>query len=325
MCGSNIVGDKEKSLIAARNAKFREASKSPFGEDDEIGMLNLMSAESMRRIMSEIDGGKVFDLATDYFMGMPAFTMFGDPPYQIWMSHTPQGTINEDPAHIGREANELISYSADCFSMYIHCGTHIDALNHIGYHGKVWNQFSAHDHLGSRHWQVCGADKHPPLVARGVLLDVAGLHGTSVLPASYGIGAKDLSDALRKQKTEIQTGDVVVVRTGRMTLWPDANAYVPDMPGLNREGAEFLAKAGAIMIGADTMSVEQFPGTDPENWVVVHSYLLGEAGVMMLENAVLEELAAEKQYEFAFVAAGLKLGGATGSPVRPMAFPLRHQ
>ena len=134
-----------------------------------------------------------------------------------------------------------------------------------------------------------------------------------------------MADTLRKQGTELQAGDVVVVRTGRMTLWPDPEAFIPNMPGINREGAEFLAKAGAIMIGADTMSVEQFPGADPDNWVVVHSYLLCEAGVMMLENAVLEELAAEKVYEFAFVAAGLKLGGATGSPVRPMAFPLRHQ
>ena len=324
MCGSDIVGNEQKELIAARNAKFREASKSPFGSKDEIGMLNLMTGQSMRRVMSEIDGGKVFDLATDYFMGMPAFTVFGDPSYQIWMSHTPQGTINEDPGRIGREQNDLISYSGDCFSMYIHCGTHIDALNHIGYHGRVWNQFSAVDHLGSRHWHVNGADKHPPIVARGVLIDVAGMHGSSVLPPSYGIGAKDLSEALRKQGTHLQTGDVVVVRTGRMTLWPDADAYIPNMPGLNREGAEFLAKAGAIMIGADTMSVEQFPGVDPENWVVVHSYLLAEAGVMMLENAVLEELAAEKLYEFAFVAAGLKLGGATGSPVRPMAFTLRR-
>src|SRR5262249_51739860 len=176
---------------------------------------------------------------------------------------------------------------------------------------------------GSGAWDVCGAEKFPPIIARGVLLDVAGLHGVDMLPNSHGIGADDITGCLKHQQTELRPGDVVLVRTGRMRAWPDPKRYMPNAPGLNREGASYLAHAGAVMIGSDTLSLEQIPSADPENWLVVHTYLLVEAGVAMMEIADLEALAADKLYEFAFFGACLKLRGATGSPMRPVAMPLR--
>src|SRR2546422_11534865 len=77
-----------------------------------------------------------------------------------------------------------------------------------------------------RHWRVCGSDKFPPIIARGVLLDIAALRGVDVLPASYGIGAQDLQDAARRQQVALEPGDVVLVRTGRMRCWPDHDAYL---------------------------------------------------------------------------------------------------
>ena len=79
----------------------------------------------------------------------------------------------------------------------------------------------------------------------------------------------------------------------------------------------------AIMIGADNHSLEQAPSADPENWQVVHSYMLCEAGVPILEIANLEELAEDKVYEFAFMSACIRLRGATGAPMRPIAMRLR--
>lgn len=322
MCSPNVVDEAQRSRIAALGARFREATTSPFGSQDEIGMLNLITPESRRAVMSSADWGKVFDLAVDYFVGMPSWTRLGDPGYQIWMTHTPGGSVIDDAVHVGREQEELVSYSGDAISMYTHCGTHIDTLCHFGYHGRIFNGYTAAEHLGSRHWDVAGADTHPPVVARGVLLDVAGLHGVEVLPDSYGIGQDDLARCLREQQVDLRPGDVALVRTGRMQAWPDPAAYSENPPGLNREGAEFLSRAGAIMIGADTLAVEQGPSADPENWNVVHTYLLAEAGVTMLEVANLEELAAEKLYECAFVGTCLRLRGATGAPMRPVAMPL---
>ena len=321
---SNQNGDAH-SQIAARSACFREASVSPFGPQDEIGMLNLMSADSRRRVFELADGGAVYDLAVDYFIGMPSWTKTGEASFQIWLTACPHGHIIDDPVGVGRAQNELVSRSGDSMLMFTHTGTHIDTLNHFGYHGTIWNRFTERDHLGSRHWLVGGADKHPPIVARGVMLDIAALKGVDMLPDSYGIGASDLRDALRRQRVELMVGDVVLVRTGRMRVWPDPELFMPREPGLNREGAEFLARSGAILIGADNLGLEQLPGADPDNWQVVHTYLLAEAGVPIMEIVNLEELSAERVYEFLFVGACLKIRGATGSPIRPIALPFRRR
>jgi len=323
MCGPLLLNNEDKKKIAAFSASFRQVSRSPFGEHDEIGMLNLMTPDSVQRILSEADNSRVFDLAVDYFIHMPCFTGGGDLPFQQWMSHTPSGTIIDDPLGVGPSQNELVGYSGDCIAMYTHCGTHIDTLNHFGYRGQIWNGFSEKENLGNRHWSVAGADKYPPIIARGILIDVAGLHGVTMLPESYGIGEKDLRDALERQGTQIRVGDVVMIRTGRMTLWPDPS-YVVNEPGINREGAEFLAKAGAILIGSDNLGVEQMPAADPDNWEVVHTYLFAEAGIPILEVANLEELARDSVYEFAFIGACLRIRGATGSPIRPIALPLKR-
>jgi kynurenine formamidase len=324
MCGPAIVTDSLKDKIAAYGAKFRQVSRSPFGEDDEIGMLNLISPESMRAVMSQVDGAKVFDLGVDLFIEMPAWTsLTGDPPFQIWMSHTPSGQVANDTVGVGREQNELVAYSGDCMSMYTHCGTHLDTLNHFGYRGELWNGFTVREHLGSRHWTVCGADKQPPIIARGVLFDVAGLHGAEILPDSYGIGEEDLRNALKRQGIELRPGDVAMLWTGRMRRWPNGDLYQMNEPGLNREGAEFLARSGVIMIGADNAALEQMPTADPENWQTVHTYLFAEAGVPLMEIVDLTELADEHVYEFAFIGACLRIRGATAGPMRPLAMPLR--
>lgn len=324
MCGPSIVTEADKEQIVAYTATYRQVTTSPFGQDDEIGMLNVMTPTSMRDVMRDADAGKVFDLGVDYFLGMPSWTAAGDPPYQIWMSHTPKGTVADDPLGLGKEHNELVSYSGDCVQMYTHCGTHFDTLNHFGYHGKIWNNFSADEHLGSRHWMVAGADKQPPIVARGVLFDVAALHGVDVLPDSYGIGEKDLRDALRRQQVEFRPGDVAMIRTGRMSVWPDPERYMLNEPGLNREGAEFLARSGAIVIGGDNLALEQLPTAEDDNWQVVHTFLLAEAGIPIMEVVDLEALAGDGVSEFAFIGACLRLRGATAAPMRPLAMPFHN-
>lgn len=323
MCTHEIISELEKRRIAAYGASFRKATASPFGKGDEIGMLNLIDAQSRDAVMSKADASKIFDLSVDYFVGMPGWIKAGDPGYQIWMTHTPKGEVVDDRMGVGKETNELVSYSGDAVSMYTHCGTHIDALNHFGYHGEIFNHFKAADHIGSRTWNVCGADKHPPVIARGVLLDIAAVQNLEELPPSYGIGPRELEDCLKHQRTELRPGDVIALRTGRLRSWPDPIRYMTDPPGITRDGAVYLAKAGAIMIGSDTYTLEQIPPSDPENWMPVHSYLFAEAGIPIIEMLNLEELAADKVYEFAFFGACLRLRGATGSPMRPVAMPFR--
>jgi kynurenine formamidase len=322
MCAPSPGGDPIQA-IAALDARFREASASPFGPDDEIGMLNLIRPEAVAAALADVDPWRTFDLAVDYFIGMPNWLVSGDPPFQMWMSSTPGKGVLDDAMGVGDAQNEMVGRSGDCISMYTHSGTHVDTLNHMGYGGTVWNRYTEQRHLGDRNWLVSGADKHPPIVARGILIDVAGLHGEEMLPDSHGIGAEELGRALDAQGTELRVGDIVLIRTGRMRHWPDAELFIPNEPGLNRDGAEFLARSGAIMVGVDNIGCEQIPSADPENWQVVHTYLLAEAGVPIMEIVNLEELAAESVHEFAFIGACMKIRGATGSPIRPIALPLR--
>ena len=321
MCMACVVDEQTKDRIIAYRAEFHRVTKSPFGSDDEIGMLSVIDAQSRAAILSRADPSKVFDLSVDHFVGMPGWFGAGDQPYQIWMTHTPAGEIVANTMGVNLEANTLVAYSGDAISMYTHCGTHIDTFNHFGYNGRIFNDFSAAEHLGSRAWDKCGAEKHPPIFARGILLDVAALHGVDTLPPSHAIGPADLQGCLKRQGLEVRLGDVVLIRTGQMRLWPDI-AFVNNTPGLNRAGAEFLAKSGAIMIGADNLTLEQTPAAEPLNFFPVHTYLLAEAGVPILEMAWLEELAAEGVHEFAFFGACIKLRGATGATMRPVAMPL---
>jgi kynurenine formamidase len=315
---------RSEPIVAAHKAVKGRVSASPFGPDDQIGMLNLLTSESTRDVLARADGGHVVDLSVDVFVGMPSWTAGGEPPFSMWMEHTPRGTAVDDPIGVGREHNEHVSWSADSMSMFIHTGTHIDTLNHYGYDGRIWNGFSADEYLGTKHWNIAGADAFPPIIARGVLIDVAAARGVEVLPDSYAIGRGDVESALERQGVELHVGDVVCVRTGRGSVWPDAARYLPREPGLNLEGATYIAEAGAIAIGADNIALEALPSADPDNWLPVHTYLLAECGVPIIEVLELEELSRQKLYEFAFVGACMKIRGATGGPMRPLAMPFKE-
>jgi kynurenine formamidase len=298
---------------------------SPWGPEDELGALNRMTDESRAAVLARISGGEAYDLAVEYFVGMPSWHLLGDPRYQFWMTHTPRGTAVDDPAGVGHEQNNLVSYTGDAVSFYTHMGTHIDALNHFGLHGEIYNGFRADEHLGDRGWTKTGAETIPPIIARGVLIDVAAAKDVPMLPDSYGITVADLETALARQRVELETGDVVLIRGGRMRAWPDDEGYVMDQPGLSLPAAKWLAEdKQVIAIGGDNLSLEHFPVADgSETWVPVHTYLLAQAGVPIIEAVYLEELARDQVYEFAFIAASLKFRGASAAPFRPIALPLR--
>ena len=313
-----VMGVAAVSGVAQAQIAKNVAAKSPWGPTDEIGTLNMMTDASRLDVLKQVAGGKVYDLGVELFVGMPTCCApFGDPTFQIWMTHAPARN----------QEKEMLSYSGDGVSMYTHTGTHIDALNHFGLRGKIWNQVSADDALTTRGWTKSGTDKYPPIVARGVMIDVAKYKNVKHLPTSYAITVADLQETLKKQGTTLREGDVVLTRTGVMTLWPDEAKYrLADQPGLSLEAAQWLVEGQkAMLVGADNFGVESFPSKDPENFVPVHTYLQAEHGVSLLEALWLEELSKDQVYEFLFIAMPLKLRGGTASPIRPIAIPLQRK
>jgi kynurenine formamidase len=316
--------DEELQYEAVLDREGVRVSKSPWGPDDEIGRLNWITADSRRAILESLDGSAVFDLAVDYFLGMPSWSAAQDPKYEIWMTHTPEGSVNDNLTGAAAHVHEKYSYCGDSIHMYVHTGTHIDALNHLGYFGMFWNGWTAERDLGSRVWNKGGVEHYPPLITRAVLLDVAGLHGVDCLPDSHVITPDDLKAAAREQGTELRPKDVVLLRTGRMTRWPDFDGYIPDNPGLGLGGARYLCEdVGAMCIGTDAVSMDVAPHEEPDTFLPVHCYMFATAGAQIIEVIHLEEIAAEKMYEFALLALPLKFRGASGSPIRPIAVPLK--
>lgn len=279
--------------------------KSPWGADDEIGRLNRMTPESQATALQSANGGRVFDLAVPYFMGMPSWIELGDPKYDIWLTHTPQG--------------EGHAYAGTAITMYTHVGTHLCSLNHLGQHdGRFWNDWTDASHLGSRAWRVGGS--YPPIIARGVLLDVAGAMGVACLPNSYAITRADLVQA---GGDRLRQGDVALIRTGRMSYWDDPEAFMATPPGLGMDGARWLAQDADVMVVGVDAGGEALPPEDSEAFLPVHSYLLAEEGLPIIENVWLEDLAAAGELVVTLLAFPLKLLGSTGVPVRPIALSLQ--
>ena len=265
--------------------------------------------------------GEVYSLGVDFQEGMltpgAAMKSYSIAPH---LRHSDPSPI--DP---GTAAAEVIRMS-------IHVGTHIDALCHIAEKQNAAGQpdtageprlyagagetVAASECVSSAGQTHLSAEQMPPIVMRGVMLDVAAYKGVDRLPPAYGIGADDIRGALEKQGSVIGAGTAVLLRTGSYELLRAGDPVYRDaQTGLNLEGAQLLVALGMSLVGADNMAVEAMPPMDHS----VHRFLLVNSGITHVENLNLDELAAAGCYEFLLIIAPLKLTGATGSWVNPLA------
>jgi kynurenine formamidase len=203
-----------------------------------------------------------------------------------------------------------------------HVGTHVDALAHVAHHGRLHagvDAAGAHDRgVFTRH----GIDELSPVVARGVLLDVARMRGEDMLAPAHPIGIGDLEAALELAGTTLRDGDAALIRTGWARRFDDAEAFLgvgTGAPGVTEDGARWLADHGVSITGSDTLAYEWIGPGAAHTGIPVHRLLLVERGIPIVEMLDLEALSEAAVSEFCFVLAPLKLVGATGSPVRPLA------
>ena len=199
-----------------------------------------------------------------------------------------------------------------------HSGTHIDALAHqaenLMLHGGVHVDSGVQTSAGFR---VLGIETMKPLVGRGILLDVA---GANRLQPEHAITPEELQRAEAAAGVQVNAGDVVLVRTGYGALWNEPERYLR-AAGVSGAGSRWLVERKVKAVGADNIAWDVIGPTDPELGVTLpgHVLLLVRAGIPIIENLNLEELATAKIFEFGFVCLPLKMRGATGSPVRPIA------
>ncbi|KAA8880632.1 cyclase family protein [Nocardia colli] len=254
------------------------------------------------------NGVRIFDLAQPLENGMPCSP--SHPGFHMGLIRRHGDRVNPDG---GSGSNELITIGG-------HVGTHIDALAHYSMGGRLHGGLDAAATSTGGRFQQLGVETIEPIVCRGVLLDVADALGVQRLEPGYGISPEDLSKALGE--LTLDPGDVALIRTGWPQLYTDTESYLGQQigaPGITESAAIWLARHGVRAAGIDTIAFDQIRPGFGHTVMPAHRVLLFDAGINIIEVLDLEEIAAQKVTEFMFVLAPLKLVGATGSPVRPLA------
>ncbi len=266
----------------------------------------------MTALADQLRGATVYDLEQPRYHGMPIYpTHKPGYFYALYRRHRD----SYKPEQHGPRTS-----AAGVLTMMEHAGTHIDALCHQSCGLKLYGDVPAETVETPAGFTQLGVETVPPLLGRGVLLDVAGWKGVGRLPDKYSVTGDDLRACAAKQGVEPRAGDVLLVRTGFATLWHDEEAYLR-AAGVAKSGTLWAAERGVIAVGADNMSWDVPDERDPETGATLfgHVYLLPQKGIYIIENVNLERLAADRRWTFAFIGIPLKLNGATGSPFRPLA------
>lgn len=209
-------------------------------------------------------------------------------------------------------------FASEITIMGQHTGTHVDALAHYHRRSDGTDYLYGHQRVTDAETgygiEELGVDKMPPIIGRGLLLDVAALLGVPSLEEGFEIGVDLLRRCEEARGSEVEEGDVVLLRTGYARHWRDKRRFLGQQPGIGLAGASYLADRGAVAIGSDTATVEVLPSELP-----VHEYLLVDAGVPLIECLELETLSALCRSPFVFIGLPLKIRGATGSVLNPIA------
>jgi kynurenine formamidase len=288
-----------------------------------VGPAGDVPDEEVVRAAGLVTVGKTYSLSVARFPGMPLFP--GHPPFQVTMHRSPRGIKAVGAQPWGPPNDVGLGYMAEVVSATSHSGAHIDALAHmtIGDDNHWYGGATTDAYLTDAGPTVGDAEKLPPFFTRGVLLDVAGHRGVPALSSGSPISADELAEVASAQGTQVRPWDVVLIRTGYLGFWPDEEQMRQHRTaGPDLSAARWLLDRGVVATGTDTETYEVQPAPDrgePANPQPVHTLLLIESGIYLFESLYLEELARDGAHEFLFVALPLKIRGATGSMVDPLA------
>lgn len=289
---------------------------SRWGAADQIGAGNLLTVERRLAALRSVQAGRVYDLSHEISANAP-YLLPNQTPYllSIWASF-------RDSIKRRRQAGARndAGTNLERVEMTMHVGTHIDALGHFSIGDRLYNGFSAADVVTDWGLDRLGIEHAPPMIARGVLLDVGGLDGGQHLNPGRAVSPDELKRAADAAGIVIAAGDIVLIRTGWGRFFGVDNArYVEGEPGIDVAAARWLTGQDVVAIGCDNMAVEVMPNPDRSLMMPVHQHVLAEAGVYLIENLALEELARDRIASFCFILLATKYKGATGCPVRPVA------
>ena len=280
---------------------------APNGHDVADGAA---AASDVDPLLALVAGGvRTFDLGRPLFIGMPQ-----SPNHPAYWHSLPRRHGDMVRPDGGSAANDVIITGT-------HVGTHIDAISHVSHDGRLYGDVDAAEAQVGGGFPDLGIHTVAPYFGRGILLDVPAALGRELAP-DHEVTPDDLDAAVARQDVTIRPGDVVLLHTGWGRHFDEGALFVgadTGTPGVAADGATWLAEREPFAVGAETIAFERTAPGAGHAVLPAHRILLVEHGIHIIETMDLTALAAADVHEFLFVLVPLKLLGATGSPVRPLA------
>ncbi len=283
---------------------------SRYGAEDTLGAINELSREGVVSAARLVKTGKTYALGVETGRDTPAYGARG---FQLFAVAHGDGTGST----LG--TNQVTAHD-DWMTVWLGVGTQIDGLGHLGINHRYYNGNKASDFYAPTGLTKFATHTLPPIVTRGVLLDIAGLKGVPFLETGTPIRSQDVKDALARQKLTIGRGDVVILNTGwQRFATDDPERFLAGMPGLSVEAAEWLAEKRVVAIGSDNWGLDVIPAEKEGELFPVHQVLLAKNGIYVLENIRTDQLVADKAWEFLFVLGQPRFVGAVQMVINPVA------
>lgn len=296
----------------------QDCQPSKWGAEDEIGAANYVDAEQVKMAAGLVKEGRTHPLGIVIDPNIPAF-----PPRKMMLQ------VVQPTQHFGRSNSEAfgweMAYNDDVAQLWFGMGPQLDGLGHLGRgvggDARFYNCNKGQEVAALTGLTKLGIHNVPPLVGRGVLIDMAEHKGVDAMEAGQGITSDDLEAAMEAQGVEVREGDVVLVHTGwtDAKLESDPQAWVSGEPGMTNEAMEYLATLNPMAVGADTWGVEAVPPVEGDNVFGGHATLLADNGIYILETMNTGPLADQGVHEFMFVLGQARVKGAVQMMINPVA------
>ncbi|MFT4584115.1 MAG: kynurenine formamidase [Gammaproteobacteria bacterium] len=298
---------------------------SKWGKDDTLGAVNEITPAHIVNAAKLVKTGKRYALGMETSRDTPAF---GARTAQIFMvSHAALFGNAGEPYGTGKATG-----NDDWALLFFGVGSQIDGLAHVGIDHVYYNGNKVQDFFHQSGTKKLGTSNIPPIVTRGVVLDIVGylkemqpervmtLEGKEMLKPDVAVNEAELKGAMARQNITLGKGEVIIVHTGYMALIDiDRERYMASQPGLGLNGALFLASHDPVAVGADTFGIEVTPGEVEGLELSVHMALLPKRGIYLLENMVTHELVADEAWEFMFVLGQARIKGTVQMIINPVA------
>ena len=296
--------------IGLSSASNAEVHASKYGAHDTLGAINNLSSDKVLQATRLVKNGRTYRLGVTTGKNSPAY-----PPRSYSMTVLQLGDGTGTPLGSNKATG-----NDDLINFWMGIGSQIDGLGHMGENHIYYNATHASEFITPTGLTKFSIHELPPIVTRGILLDMTKLLGQNPIPEGTPINQSEIQQAERAANVKIESGDVVLLHTGWLDVMnSDPKRFMKGQPGLGLSGAKYLAQLGIVAVGADNWALEVIPAEKDGEMFPVHPELLAKNGVYILENMDSRALARDGVTEFMFVLGQPRFEGAVQAVINPVA------